>query len=139
MRTLTTAMIEALTAQETGETFVMLLTIDHPDLSPPDAPLRFSSDPTERHSTDPLVYKTVSNGDDYFYLPMEVMIPDDIEGQAPAAELRISNVSRDAVALVRSVTTPATVDMELALASAPDDTITLPTFDLVGVRFDAEV
>lgn len=136
MRTLSTAALQAITGQETTEVFVVLVTIDHDFL---DDPLRFSTDPTELVSTSPLLYKTVSRGDDYFFVPTEVTLPDDADGTALQAKLKIANVGREQIALLRSVLDPASVTIEVVLASDPDTVqVSLPVLDLVGASWDGE-
>jgi hypothetical protein len=135
MRSLTPAMILALTGQDTGEVFVMLVTIDHAVLA---EPLRFSSDPTERVSDTPLIYKTASRGDDFIFVPMEITLPDDADGAPQRAGVRVSNVGREQITLLRSVSTPASVTMELVVASDPDTVgMTLPVLDLTDASWDA--
>jgi len=136
VRTLTPALIQAMTGQQTTEVIVVLVTIDHDFLTDP---LLFSSDPTERVSSVPLLYKTVSRGDDYFYVPMEVTLPDEAEGTSLQAKLKVSNVGREQITLLRSVSTPATVTLEVVLASDPDTVaITLPVLDLTGANWDGQ-
>lgn len=128
-------MIQALTGQQTSEVFVFLVTIDHDFLADP---LLFSSDPTERASTTPLVYKTVSRGNDYFFVPMEITLPDEAEGTSLQTKLRVSNVGREQIELLRSVSTPAEVTLELVLASDPDTVgLTLPVLDMTVANWDA--
>lgn len=135
MRTLTPAMVQALTGQETEEVFVVLLTITHSFLA---TPLRFSSDPTVRHSDTPLVYKTVSRGNDYFFVPFQFILPDDADGTGLQATLRMSNVGREQITLLRSVPDPAQVLMEMVLASDSNTVgFTLPQLDLTSASWDA--
>lgn len=135
MRTLTPAMIQALTGQETTEVFVFLITIEHATLS---EPLRFSSDPTERVSTTPLLYKTVSRGDDYFYVPMGIVLPEEVEGSGTVSKLQVSNVGREQIELLRSISDRAQVTVELVLASDPDDVgLVLPVLDLTTASWDS--
>lgn len=136
MRTLTPAMVQAMTGQETTEVFVVLVTFEHEDLL---VPARFSSDPAERVSSTPLVYRTVSRGDDYVFVPMEVSLPDDVDGGTAQAKLRVSNVGRDLIAQLRSISTPAQVTIELVLASDPDTVgFTLPVLDMVAAGWDKD-
>ena len=135
MRTLTAEMIEALRSQETEEGAILLLTIDHDDLQ---YPLYFSSDPTEQHSTTPLIYKTVSRGQNYYFVPMKINLPSEPQDGTPQASIRFANVGQEIIATVRSILTPATVDIELVLMSDPDTVqISFPSFDLTAVDYDA--
>ena len=103
-RTLSLNFREAINAEESGEVVIFLLTIDHDDLA---SPIYLSTDPTTLVTDVPLVYKTVSRGNDYIYVPMQIVIPDEREGAAPHSQFRICNVTRELVATIRSTTTPA--------------------------------
>jgi hypothetical protein len=134
-RSLSLTLRTALNAQETGEVPVFLLTVTHDDLA---TPLRFSSDPTSRISEEPLRYGTVSRSDTYDFLPMTLTLPDDSDGTPPAFSITLDNVMRDMIPLLRSVSTPAQVTIELVLASDPDSVeVTWPDFDLVNASYDA--
>jgi len=134
-RTVSLTLRTAANAEATGEILIFLVTVTHELL---ETPLRFSSDPTERLSVDPLVYGTSSRGDTYSFLPLGLVLPDDSDGTPPAIKLTIDNVSRDMIPLLRSVSTPATVTVELVLASDPDTVeVAWPDFDLVNASYDA--
>lgn len=135
MRNMSLAFRAAANAEETREILVFLVTITHESL---DLPKRYSSDPTARLSTDPLKYGTVSRGDTFEYLPMTLQLPDDSSDSAPTMKLVLDNVTREAIPLIRSISTPAQVSVELVLASAPDDVeATWPDFDVVNASYDA--
>jgi Domain of unknown function (DUF1833) len=130
-RTLSLNFRQAINAEESGEVAIFLLTIDHVDLP---TPIRLSTDPTERVTDVPLHYRTVSRGDDYTYLPMQVVIPDEREGAAPRAQFRICNVTRELIEFIRSTTIPATAKLELVLASDLDAVeVESPWLDIISV------
>lgn len=139
-RTLSVNMVNAMYAQETGEAVICLMTISHPSFG---QTYYVSSDATTRVSTEPLVYKTVSNGIDYFYAPLQIKLPDDVEEQAPTTQFMLENVSRDIVARIRSVDTRqgrAKFNIKLVRASAPNTIeIEYPDFDIVNASFNANV
>ncbi|QLH40842.1 MAG: DUF1833 family protein [Defluviicoccus sp.] len=99
--------IADLAAPETGVAWLVLLTLSHPEL---EQPLRFTSDGVA----------TLSNGDTFTPFPFELTIPDDVEGRAPRAQLRIDNTSQDIIALLRGLTTPPTLDIRIVRAPTPD-------------------
>lgn len=132
MRAVSLTMRRSMYARETKEVALVLITVTHPLLS---TPVRVSSDPTARLSEQPLRYGTVSRGSTYTFVPMSVMLPDDIEERAPTSQIQIENVSRDLVALLRSMRSPADVRMEVVLASTPDAVEYLcPKFQLKHTR-----
>jgi hypothetical protein len=100
-------MLQAMMAQRTGECPLVLLTIAHADL--PGA-LRVTSDRVA----------TVSRGQTFQPYPFAATLPDDVSGQAPSCSLTIDNVQRDVVQILRQVSTPPTVTIEVVLASDPD-------------------
>jgi hypothetical protein len=104
--------------------------------------LRFSSDPTVRHSVTPLIYKTVSNGLDYFYVPMAITLPGDTIDSPTSAQLSVSNVGLELINILRSMNVgdkPASVDMNLVLASDPNTIgYNIPTMDMVQADWDEQ-
>lgn len=110
----------AMYAEHSEEIEIALVTITHPSL---DAPVRVSSDPTERLSVDPLRYGTKSRGAEYDFVLMSAIVPDDRKGTPPRVALIFENVGFDVVTVAQSFTNPATAAMELVLASAPDTVI----------------
>jgi hypothetical protein len=134
-RPLTPAIIAALTGQQTDEVFVVLVTFTYKTTV-----FRFSSDPTVRHSVTPLIYKTVSNGLDYYYVPMSITLPNETIDSPANAQLSVSNVGLELISILRSMTVgdvPAKVDMNLVLASAPNTIgYNIPTMDMVQADWD---
>ncbi len=134
MRTLSLNMRQALFAQESGEVAIFLLTITHPQL---DQPIRLSSDPTQRMGTDPLYYATVSRANEYKYVGMEITLPDEQDQSPPSTRMVIGNVDRSIVPLARSVTSPASVKIEIVLASDPDTVeLSVPALNMVSLDYD---
>lgn len=128
---------EAMNAQDTGEILITLLTISHPDF--PDS-MRLSSDPTQMLSVDPLRYGTVSRGDTFLFAPFSQTFPDDNGERAPTMRLLTENVSRDLVAMIRSVSTRPTALVEVVLASSPDTIeIEYPPMEVVNASYNANV
>ena len=62
-------------AEGTGQAYLTLLTVDHPDLA---APFRFTSDGAQ----------TVSGGEVYTPLAFQAVLPDRVQGRAPQATLQ---------------------------------------------------
>jgi hypothetical protein len=123
-RSLSSAAVRALTAQETGEVFLMLVTITHDDI----APLYFAN------NTETIT----SRGHDYLGWPFQVALPDEREDAMPAVQLRIDNIDRRIMESIRGLSTAPAVALEVVLASAPDVVEAGPfAFTLRGVEYDA--
>ena len=129
-RTLSLTVREAANADHTGEVPIVLVVIDHDDL---DAPIRLSSDPTERLSIDPLRYGTVHDGEEYEFVLMSAIVPDDVEDKPASVSLSFENVVADMASIIRAVRSPPTVTLRTVLASAPDD-IEIEYTGLMGIR-----
>ena len=105
--TLTDTATRELAAQDCATAWLVLLEIGHPQLP---APLRLTSDGVA----------TISNGASYEPFPFEVTLPDDAEGRAPRAQIRIDNTSQEIIAILRGLTTPAALTVQIVRASSPD-------------------
>lgn len=136
-RALSPGFLAALYAQESEEVVVCLLTVNHPDL---DAPIRLSSDPTTRISDDPLIYATYSRSEEFLYLPFEFTLPDDKSDSPPRVQLALDNTERSLVGVLRSFSTPASITVELVLASDPDAVeVELPSLQLSDVTIEDRI
>ncbi len=121
-------------AQHSQEIEVALVTVTHPSL---DEPVRISSDPTFRLGVEPLRYGTPSRGNDYDFVLMLAIVPDDRKATPPRVALMFENVGFDVVAVAQSFVSPATASIELVLASAPDTVIqAFRGFRIVRCSFD---
>lgn len=108
-------------AEATDAIEVVLIEITHPDLA---APIRLSTDATERISTEPLVYGTRSAWrgatEPWLWVVASALLPSDLDDAPAAATIELENLDQDMVALVRSFITPADVALAVVLASSPD-------------------
>lgn len=103
---------------------VMLFQFEHATLS---EPLRVSSDPTERLSTEPLAYGTRStwNGADpitqpYRFVTASASLPSDLEDGASPAQFVLDNVDRRIGDVLRQITGQAVVHIAVVYSLAPD-------------------
>lgn len=124
-RSVSNTLTAAVNAQETGEVFLVLLTLDHADLA---APIRVVDNNED----------IVSGGDTYVAFPFELTLPSDVEGRVPSARLVVDNVDRQIVQAVRSVSSAVDVTIEVILASDPDTIEAGPfTAKLRNIDYDA--
>ena len=114
-------------ASETGEVFIALITIAHPNLT---QPIRVSSDGVN----------TVSRGNTFLAFPFEYTPPTLAPNARPKAQLRIDNVEQQIMIEVRSIDSAPTVLFEVVLASSHDTVeVSFPDFELRKVEWDALV
>ena len=108
MRTLSSAMLQAIYAQETGVVPILLLTLSGPGITT----IRVTSD----------AVNTVSNGQAFAPFPFMLTLPDDRADQIPQARLTIDAVDqRIADAVLKQLgNQPLTVTMQLVTSTDPD-------------------
>lgn len=118
---------QALFAQETGEAFLILLTIDHASLA---QVIRVTSDQVT----------TVSRGQEFVPFAFDLTLPDDAENASPSARLRIDNVDRQIIAAIRRIESAPSVLMEIVRAQEPDMVeAAFPDFKLTDISYDSQV
>ena len=115
MRTLSSAAQAAVLGAQTGEAFIVLLTLSHPSMA---APIRVTSD----------AVATVSNGATHEPYPFEIQLPQERDDQLAGARLVIDNLDRSIVMALRNLTSAPTVSMSVVLGSSPD-TVEAGPFD----------
>lgn len=108
-----------------GDDFLLLLTIDHDDIS---EPIRVV------HNTEDVV----SNGETYVAFPFTLTLPTDRDDSPPRAQLVIDNVSREIGETIRTISTPPTVMIQVVQLADPDQVeMEIPSMVLRNVQFDA--
>jgi hypothetical protein len=108
MRTLSSAALQALYAQETGTIFFVLITIAHPSLG---TPIAICSDAAP----------VVSNGVTYQPFPFEIAMPDDDPEKIQSCAFTVDNIDRSIVTAIRGFgTTPASVTIQIVTSTTPN-------------------
>jgi len=127
----------AVYAQETGVFPILLITIDHDLLS---ESILISTDPTERveETASTLIYGTISNGSTYFFYPISITLPGDSDEGPSGMQMEIDNIGRDLVTIIRSLTSPPTIKVDIVLNTDVDTVLgSWPEFLLVNVKINA--
>lgn len=115
----------ALDTQSSAEIHAVLIEITHPALP---APVRLSTDNTERLSTDPLLYGTRSSwrgadpqSEPWLWIVASAVLPGEHDDAPAAATIILENLDSRIAELLRSFTDPAVFNMAVVLASSPDE------------------
>lgn len=126
MRTLSPGALQAMLASETGNVFIMLLTISHPTLA---QPICVCSD----------AVPTVSNGVNYQPFPFQLGFPSDRADQIPQCSLTIDNVDRSIVTAIRNMgIVPPTLEIQLVTSETPDTVeAAIAPLTLRNITYDA--
>lgn len=111
-------------AENSGEVEAVLFAFHHAAL---DAPIRISTDPTERLSSDPLSYGTRSTWDGadpssepFLYAGVSAEQPSDIEDAPAEARIIVEMVTRDIASSLMTISGRARVHMAVVLATSPN-------------------
>jgi len=130
--------LRAAYAQETGVVPILLLTISDPSLTDD---VRVTTDPTQRieETGTEVVYGTISNSLTYTFIPLSIKLPDDVDEGPQNMTVQIDNVSRELVPIIRSLTAPPTVNVDIVLSSDLDTIIgSWPEYLLTNIKTNAE-
>ena len=106
--------MHAMFAQQTGEVFLVCLTITHPSIT------------TQRlvNNTQPVVRSAGT----YQPYPVQLSLPAQLDDQLPTVDIVVDNVDREVLQQIREVSGVPKVTMEVILASSPD-TVEAGPFD----------
>ncbi len=114
----------AMFAEETSDGLLVLLTINHIDLT---TPIRVVNNKVN----------VISRGDEFIAFPFDIILPESSADTPPRAQLTISNVPRELGQTVRSISSSPTVLIEVIRINNFDSLeLSLPAFKLKNVRFD---
>lgn len=71
-------------------------------------------------TADEVYYGVTSRGSEFLYLPMEITLPSEEETQAPRCSLTLYDVTRQLTPIIRNLSNPPKIKMELVLSKTPD-------------------
>jgi len=115
------AALKAVFSPEADDDLITLLTIYNPD-NETQVLARIADGFTQRISEtdDEVVYGVVSNGMEYIFVPMQLSLPSEDEAQAPRCSIVLNDVTRYVTPLIRTITSPPRIRLELVLSKTPD-------------------
>lgn len=107
-------------------------------------PIRITNTPKERltalTTNDEVVYGITSRGNDYIYIPFQLTLPDEQVSSAPRCQLSAQDVTRYLTPVLRSITSPPSVLIELVMTASPGNVeISFSGFQMGAVNYSANV
>jgi len=113
--------LKAVFSPDSDDDLIILLTIYNPD-NESEVIFRLADGYTKRISetADEVMYGVTSNGNDYTFLPMQISLPSEGEAQAPRCSIVMYDVTRYLTPVIRSITAPPRIKLELVLTKTPD-------------------
>jgi hypothetical protein len=70
---------------------------------------------------DDIIYGVISRGESFLYLPMQIILPDEVDGRNPRATITFFNITGHLIPLVRTLNLPPPITIELILSDNPDE------------------
>lgn len=120
LTTMSPEAIKAVFSQESDADLVVLLTFYDPDTNQPSVRLCDNYTGRISETSEDVVYGVVSRSNNFTFLPLQVTMPQEDEAQAPRMSIVINDVTRYVVPIIRSLSKPPKVLMELVLTKTPD-------------------
>jgi len=121
--------IRSVFSTEMDSDLIFLLTVYDP-ANPTQVVTRLADNYTQRLGTisgspyaetaDEVYYGVVSRGNEFLFLPMDLSLPSEEEGQAPRCSLVLRDVTRYVTPIIREISGPPKITMELVLSKTPD-------------------
>jgi hypothetical protein len=132
--------IKAIFSPEADSDLLFLLTIYDP-ADGTTVVTRLCDGFTQRISetADEVVYGVISRGDNFIFLPMEISLPTEEEAQAPRCSIVLRDVTQYVIPIVRTITGPPKVKMELVLSKTPNTVeASFSGFYISGFTYNAD-
>lgn len=130
--------LRAAYAEDTGSVIILLMTVSHPDW---DTDILISTDPTKRvlETSADVFYGTISRNKRFMFVPLMITLPDETEEGPLRMRITLDNVSRELISIIRNISSPPSVNVELVISDDVDTVLaSWPEFLLVNVEYNAE-
>lgn len=113
--------LRAMFSPDADDDLIILLTIYDP-LDENTVIQRLADGFTKRISEteSEVIYGVTSNSNDYMFLPMQISLPSEDEAQAPRCSIVMHDVTRHLTPVIRTITAPPRIKLELVLSKSPD-------------------
>lgn len=118
-RTLSPEALKAILSTESSADLMILVTLTGGGIV---APIRLCNNYTQRISetADEVLYGTVSRGNSYIFLPLEIGLPSEESGSLPRANIKMYDVTKYVLPHLRKLVGPPNVLLEVVLTSQSD-------------------
>lgn len=124
---LSNQLLAQLFVQDSQDPFLLLFTITHPNFA---APIRLVNNGEQ----------IISRGNTFLPFPIRVTLPTDDGETEKQVKLEMDNIGLEFIDELRSITTPATVLLEMILASIPNDVqMDIPDLKLGNISYNRSI
>ncbi len=140
LSSLSASAIKAMLSPDADDSLAVLLTFTGTGIA---TPIRICDTFTQRLSglttDDEVVHGMVSRSNDYVYIPFQITLPDEQIASAPRCQLTMFDVTRYLTPIIRSITSPPNVLIELVMRTAPNSVeISFGGFQMGAVTYNAD-
>lgn len=113
--------LKAVFSPDSDDDLIILLTVYDPD-NESNVIARLADGYTKRISENEteVIYGVTSNSLDYTFLPMQISLPSEDEAQAPRCSITMYDVTRYLTPIIRTISSPPRIKLELILSKSPD-------------------
>lgn len=136
--TLSPDLLAQMYSQEADTDVILLLTITGPGI---DDPIRVCDGWIQRLSetAEDVVYGVISRWHQFAYIPMELTLPSDLDGESPRCRLIVHDAMRVITPVIRQVTQTLTAVIEVVSRDSPGTVeIEFPQFSMASISYSAD-
>jgi hypothetical protein len=140
LSTMSPAALKAMFSPESSDTLIMLLTI-YGETEDPNTAIRIADGYTQRISETArdITYGVVSRSKQFTFIPITITLPSEDDSASPRCSITINDVTKVLVPVIRTITNPPKVLMELVLSSSPDVVeASFPGFYITNFTYNAD-
>jgi hypothetical protein len=112
--------IKAVFSADSDSDLITLLTFYDPDTNLPSVRLCDNYLTRISETADDVTYGVTSRTNNFIFLPLQITLPQEDEAQAPRVTIVINDVTRYITPIIRSLSKPPKVLIELVLSKSPD-------------------
>jgi hypothetical protein len=140
LTSLSPAALRAVFSPDADDDLLILLTIYDP-FNEDQVVYRLADGYTKRLSENAaeVTYGVTSNTQDFTFLPMQISLPSEDEAQAPRCSIVMYDVTRFLTPIIRTLTAPPRIKLELVLSKSPDVVeVSFSDFYITGFTYNAD-
>ena len=131
--------IRAMFSPDSDETLITLLTVYDEDNVTPIAHIADNFTKRISETTEHVTYGVTSRGIDYTFIPLQITLPSDEDNTAPRCQIVLQDVTREVTPLIRAISKPPRIALELVLNSSPDIVeVSFYDFYISNISYNAE-
>lgn len=140
LSSLSATAIKAMLSPDADDSLAILLTFTGTGIT---TPIRIADSFTQRltglTTNDEVVHGIVSRSNNYIFIPFRLTLPDEQVASAPRCQLSVMDVTRYLTPILRSITSPPSVLIELVMTASPNTVeVAFSGFQMGAVNYNKD-